>query len=192
MTDSHEKGRNNHHPSDHALELLQEIENRSAEDKRRSARRTIAALLIIALLVLTLIGQYLYANRNTLAQNEDARPWLTMVCAVAGCDVPLLQRPNQIKLIDRDIRSHPEHDNALLVEAEIVNEAPFVQAYPMIKLTLHDITGKVLSGRSFSPSEYLPKEIDQRAGIAPGKHLQIALILVDPGDEAVGFEFDFH
>ncbi len=181
-----------HNHSDHALELLHEIESRSAEDKRRSARRTLAGLATIVLLIVTLIGQYLYANRNTLAQNVDARPWLEAVCAVAGCDIPLLRMPEQVKLVDRGIRKHPQHSNALLVEAEMVNEAPFVQAYPIIKLTLHDITGKILSGRSFTPDEYLATNIDQRTGMPPGENLKITLVLVDPGDEAVGFEFDFN
>ncbi len=177
--------------SDHSLDVLHEIENRSMIDKRRSGRRTVVGLLVIVALTVTLIGQYLYANRASLAQSQDARPWLAMVCAVAGCDVPLPRAPKQIKLVDRDIRSHPQHDNALLVEAEMVNEAPFAQAYPTIKLTLLDITGKIISGRSFTPEEYLPKRIDQKKGMASNIQLKVALVLVDPGDEAVGFEFEF-
>lgn len=178
--------------SERSLDVLEEIESRSAIEKRRGLIRTLAALSTIALLTLTLIGQYLYANRAAMAQDLDTRPWIEALCAVTGCEVPLLHKPQYIKLVDRDIRSHPKHKEALLVEAEMVNEAPFVQAYPILKLTLHDITGKVLSGRSFTPEEYLPRNIDPKTGMAPGKHLKVILVLKDPGDEAVGFEFEFH
>ena len=178
--------------SERSLDLLEEIESRSATEKRRGLIRTLVALSTIALLTLTLVGQYLYANRATMAQDLDSRPWIEALCGVIGCEVPLLHKPQYIKLVDRDIRSHPKHKEALLVEAEMVNEAPFVQAYPILKLTLHDITGKVLSGRSFAPEEYLPRNIDPKTGMAPGKHLKVILVLKDPGDEAVGFEFEFH
>ncbi len=178
-------------PEAPALDVVEEIESRSLEQRRRSKRRTLAGLTLIALLLATLAGQYLHANRQTLAQNPDTRPLVEALCAVAGCEVPLLRKPQYIKLVDRDIRSHPRHDNALLVEAVMVNEAPFTQAYPNVRLTLLDITGKTLSGRSFTPREYLPPTVDADAGMAPGKQIGFVLVLVDPGEEAVGFEFEF-
>jgi predicted Zn finger-like uncharacterized protein len=138
-----------------------------------------------------LIGQYAWFNLATLAQQPELRPALKALCNIAGCEVPLIKDPYMITLVERDIRNDAERPELLLVKARIINKAPYTQAYPLMELSLHDITGHVIAARRFSPEEYLPGNIDQKQGMASQQVVDILLELADPGKEAVGFEFEF-
>lgn len=177
--------------SERSLDVLDEIETRDASIKK-TGLSTLASTLAALLLLTLFFAQYLYFNRTALAQNLQIRPTLEQLCKIGGCSLPLIRAPKEIQLVDRDIRSHPSKSNALLVEVEMMNKAPFKQAYPKLTLTLHDITGKALSGRRFTPKEYLPPDADLTQGIDAKKDLKIIIELIDPGEEAVGFEFEFH
>lgn len=153
----------------------------------RHALWTAAALVLILLLGF----QYVYFNRIALANTESGRPWVEGICGLVGCEVPLRRAAEQIKLVQRDIRTHPRFANALRVRATLMNEAAFAQPYPQIQLTFHDINDTVLASRRFQPKEYLPADTDIGHGIAAKTSVEIQLELVDPGREAVGFEFEF-
>ena len=148
--------------------------------------------LLSLLFMLTFAAQYTYFNLKALAQQPQLRPALEAFCNLAKCSVPLIKAPYMITLVERDIRNDPTRQNVLLVKARIINKAPYTQAYPLMELSLHDITGHVIAARRFTPSEYLAKEVDQKTGMAPQQPADIALELADPGKEAVGFEFEFY
>lgn len=168
--------------------LLEELQ---AEETGGGGRRLLWFLLSLPLILL-LVLQYAYFNLDTLAQRPALRPALVQLCAVAECQVPLLRAPRQVKLVERDIRSHPDSRDILLVQATLVNEAGFTQAFPVIELVLHDITGHPIAGRRFLPDEYLvDPSLSLKQGFASNSSVTVVLELVDPGAEAVGFEFNF-
>lgn len=148
-------------------------------------------VLSATVLALVLTLQYAWFNLNTLAQQSSLRPTLQTLCNVLGCEVPLIKAPNMIALIERNIRNHPKNRQILQVKARIINKASEPQEYPVMELSLHDITGKALATRRFTPNEYLAKEIDQKQGMVPQQPVDIMLELSDPGKAAVGFEFEF-
>jgi hypothetical protein len=148
-------------------------------------------LLLTPLLILVFLIQYAWFNLATLSQQPQLRPALETLCAIAKCEVPLIKAPYMITLVERDIRNHPGRSGVLQVKARIINKAPYPQAYPLMELSLHDITGHIIATRRFGPDEYLPPNINQKPGIAPQQMVDILLELADPGKEAVGFEFEF-
>ncbi len=149
-------------------------------------------LFVALILALVFAGQYVYFNLNTLSQNLKMRPILMTLCDVAKCEVPLMHSPHLISLIERNIRNHPSEKGILVVEAKITNKAAYTQTFPVMGLSLHDITGQTIAQRRFKPSEYLTNTQGIDNGIAPNQTVGIALELVDPGSDAVGFEFDFY
>jgi len=180
---------------DHELkrERSQQLINELQEAPATSGngRRLLWFLLALPLLALLTL-QYLYFNIKPLSQNPDVRPVLLTMCSVLGCEVPLQRAPEQIKLVERDIRAHESKKDVLVVKAVMVNDAPFQQPFPVMQLSMHDITGHIMSGRRFTPDEYLADiGTNIPAGIPPRKSVAIRLELVDPGKEAVGFEFEF-
>lgn len=164
---------------------------RSAAYAAGESKGTLAWTLATLLLVAFIVVQYGYFMRNDLARFPQLRPWLEKVCDVTGCTIPLMYTPQLIKLVSRDIRTHPKDDDALQVRARILNEAPYPQAYPVLSVELSDINGKVIASRFFQPKEYLPAGVDIDAGIASKAQADVHLDLLDPSHAAVGFEFAF-
>lgn len=177
-------------------EIVAEIESRAkpeslaleAQQSTHFGLWTAASLL----LTVTLVLQYGFFNRTQLAQSHQLRPLAEELCAVLFCSLPPQTDLSKLQLSNRDIRLHPSQPKALLVEATLVNQADFAQAFPVLELTFHDITGQIIAGRRFQPFEYLDdKAADQMNGMPPRQPYRIKLELADPGNQAVGFEFNF-
>jgi predicted Zn finger-like uncharacterized protein len=142
------------------------------------------------LLIVALMGQYLYYNRQQLAQYTELRPWVAQMCAVMRCDIPLQRDVKRIALTSRMVESHPTRPNALLIDATLVNQADFTQPYPLLELRFSDLNNQLIAGRRFRPSEYLPPGTALQAGMAPHQPVHVTLEIVDPGKDAVSFQFD--
>jgi predicted Zn finger-like uncharacterized protein len=147
----------------------------------------VGTMLLLALIVV----QYSYLTRNDLARFTALRPWLESMCAVTGCSIPLMRNPLAIKLVSRDIRTHPTAKDALQVRARIVNDAPYTQSYPLLRVDLSDISGAPVASRLFRPEEYLRPGTDIAAGIPSRGHADVELDILDPSHRATGFEFAF-
>lgn len=164
---------------------------RNSAEMTGESRGTLAWALATLLLVAFIVVQYGYFMRNDLARFPQLRPWLEKICDITGCTIPLMYTPHLIKLVSRDIRTHPNEKDALQVRARILNEAAYPQAYPVLSVELSDMNGKVIASRLFHPDEYLPAGVDIKAGIASKAQADIQLDLLDPSHAAVGFEFAF-
>ncbi len=144
------------------------------------------------LLIVSLLGQYVYFARDHLAQRyTELRPLLERMCDELGCTLPLRRDPSKLQLTHRDVRTHPTVKDALLINATFVNRAPFRQPYPDIELKLSNLNGRLIGRRIFHPEEYLAGQPDIAAGIPPNTQVYLVLELADPGRQAVNFEFDF-
>jgi len=172
---------------------LEEIRDDKEESSGAGSRAVWVVLIVILLFVL--VGQFTYLKREELAKYAAVRPVLDQVCAIINtfstCEVPDPREVESIVIIERNVVSHPNAKNALLITSKINNEAGFVQQYPQLVLTFSDINQSVLARRSFSPEEYLAKGVDIEAGMEPHKPIKIMLEIVDPGEAAVNFEFEF-
>ena len=140
-------------------------------------------------LIVVLLGQYAYFNRSDLAQYPELQPWLTRLCTVLACDAPLRRDVSRITLANRVVQSNPNHPNALLIDATLINDADFPQAYPLLEIRFSDLSNQLVAGRRFRPSEYLPADTALQAGMPPHQPVHIRLEIVDPGKDAVSFQF---
>ncbi|MDX1810793.1 MAG: DUF3426 domain-containing protein [Gammaproteobacteria bacterium] len=174
--------------------ILEEMD----EDERRTGMGVFAKLfwsLLIFSLIIILIGQFIYLKRDTLVKYPQIQPVLEAECKLIGmfmpCEMPVRKAPEKIELVDRNVVSHPNAENALLITTTIRNNADFVQPYPLMILTFSDINEKVVARRVFTPEEYLSKDVDIEKGMPVGVPIKVILEIVDPGEEAVNFQFDF-
>lgn len=142
------------------------------------------------LLIVTLAGQYVYFHRDELAQYPELRPWVVGFCDVLGCEVPLRKDPSRISLLNRIVQSHPQHENALLIDATLVNDADFTQPYPIVELRFSDLNNQLVAARRFRPYEYLPPGADIKPGMPPHEPVRFSLEIADPGKGAVSFQFN--
>ena len=145
----------------------------------------------IALLVLLLGLQWAYFNRDVLAADDFWRPKLERFCEVLHCELPMRVDLARIGIVERDVRQHPVVEDALLINVAIENRADFFQPYPLFEVSFTDKTGSPVAMRRFRPAEYLGEDIDRETGMSPQLQAQVMLEVIDPGDEAVSFQFGF-
>lgn len=99
---------------------------------------------------------------------------------------------DQIRLVSRQLVSHPAGPGMLRLQATIVNRAPRRQPYPDIEVTLFGADGGRISSVRFAAEDYLAPGSDHQRGMTPQAYLPLTLDFPDPGRAAVGFEIDFH
>ncbi len=160
---------------------------------RVRTRNPVATLfwgLTSLVLILTLIGQYAYIQRDELSRHVELRPWLEWLCLHAGCELPLMRSPDMVRIAGRDIRRHPDIDDALIVNITITNHAPYVQSWPVIQVGFFDLRNRPLALRRFTVDEYLPGGLSIADGMPVQTPIRVRLDIVDPGPEAVNFTFE--
>jgi predicted Zn finger-like uncharacterized protein len=166
--------------------ILEDLQAAKAEQLRPSTAPWMVGSLV---LMLTLVLQVVYHSRDELAKDPSLRPWLIQMCQWAHCSLRQPYDIKQIEIIGRDVRTHPTARKALIASTSIINNAPFVQPFPLLTVVFSDINGKQLARRRFTPREYLNNNVDLAAGMTPDTPVRIELELVDPGKAAVNYEF---
>lgn len=166
--------------------ILEDLHAAKAEQLRPSNTPWVIGSL---LLMLTLVLQVVYYSRDELAKDASLRPWLIQMCQYVNCTLTQPYDIKQIDIIGREVRSHPSARKALIASTTLINNADFVQPFPLLTVVFSDINGKTLAQRRFTPREYLSNKVDLAAGMTPDLPLRIELELVDPGKDAVNYEF---
>ncbi|MFA0996276.1 MULTISPECIES: DUF3426 domain-containing protein [Pseudomonas syringae group] len=158
--------------------------------KPRWGRRFAWGLLILLALA-GLAGQYVWYHFDQLARQDQYRPWFQQICPQVGCKVPSKVDISQLKSSNLVVRSHPEFQGALVVDAIIYNRAPFSQPFPLLELRFSDTGGQLIASRRFKPSEYLSGEMAGKEEMPPQTPIHIALDILDPGAKAVNYSLNF-
>lgn len=189
------KRRERSEPAFHA-EALQDLTDDPLQldwQKRRSPwGRRFLWLLLILLGAGALVGQYIAYHFDELARQDQYRPWFQQVCPQIGCTVPSKVDIAKIKSSNLVVRSHPDFNGALVVDAIIYNRAPFSQPFPLLELRFADLNGHLIASRRFKPGEYLNGDLEGMAEMPPQTPIHIALDILDPGAKAVNYSLSFH
>ncbi|WP_449437874.1 DUF3426 domain-containing protein [Pseudomonas migulae] len=177
-------------------EVLQDLTDDPLQldwQKRRSPwGRRLLWLLLILLGAGALVGQYIAYHFDELARQDQYRPWFQQLCPQIGCTVPSKVDIAKIKSSNLVVRSHPEFNGALVVDAIIYNRAPFSQPFPLLELRFADLNGHLIASRRFKPGEYLNGDLEGMAEMPPQTPIHIALDILDPGAKAVNYSLSFH
>ncbi len=142
--------------------------------------------------VLVISAQLVWFNRDrVLLEYPEYLPYAKQICAKFDCSIIRQQDTRAIKLINRDVRLHPDYQDALLVNAAMLNELSVRQPYPRVQLTLFDTSGSLLAYREFVPDDYLDSSIDIEKGMPINSPVYFVLEVSGPTAGAVSFEFRF-
>ena len=77
-----------------------------------------------------------------------------------------------------------------MVSGSFVNQASFAQKFPQLLVSLFDIQGNLIANRLFNSTEYLQTDRN-RTVMEIAKPVQFRLEIVDPGTDALTYEFEF-
>ncbi|MCO8170975.1 DUF3426 domain-containing protein [Pseudomonas sp. 21LCFQ02] len=153
--------------------------------------RRLLWITLITLALSGLAGQYIWYHFDHLARQDQYRPWFQQLCPQLGCKVPSKVDINQLKSSNLVVRSHPEFQGALVVDAIIYNRASFSQPFPLLELRFADTSGQLIASRRFKPGEYLSGEMAGKEEMPPQTPIHIALDILDPGAKAVNYSLNF-
>lgn len=159
------------------------------------ARRRVHPLIMFSfiLILLTLsFSQLAYFRAHELVKLiPSTAPYLETYCEKVDCHYSGPLNIKQIQLISRDVRLHPKEKKALLISAAMINNAAFSQPYPKIHIRLSDISGNIIAERIFNAKTYLGKLNSPFLLMQSKTPVHINFEVVDPGRDAINFEFKF-
>ena len=162
------------------------------EEEKRNPIKLVLSILAILIISAVLVGQLAYFRSSQLVDKFPAmQPMVEKLCTAVPCIYSGPRDVSQIKLLSRDVRLHHKVDNALLISATFINRASFKQPYPDITISLSDLSGAMVAQRRFTPAEYLGRLNSPFLLMPSGKPVHIELEVIDPGKDAVNFEFTF-
>ncbi len=149
---------------------------------------TLCSMLALA----GLLGQYLWFERATLANQPALTPFYQIACERVRCDLNANQglanlKPDQVVALP-----HQQFTDLISLAIRIRNEAAFAQPYPAIEVSFTDLKGNLVSRRTFQPGQYLGTDLEGAARLPAGLDIEVNLPLTTPGPEAVSYEIRLH
>jgi len=165
------------------------VEILTGRQRRLGRQLAWASLSLVAALALT--AQYLWQEMARYSQVASVRPVYEWTCELAGCDLPVYNDIDAIQSSNLAVRSHPELENALVVNVEFRNAASFAQQFPIMVLSFNSASNSIIALREFAPEDYLPSALRSRSLLPPYTPVQLNLELMDPGEDAVNYTLAF-
>jgi hypothetical protein len=102
-----------------------------------------------------------------------------------------LRQPEKVKMLSKNVFSHPSQPNTLIITASIKSFTKDSQPYPYLEARLLDIRNNTIALRRFRPHEYLER-YDSGAMLQGNQAVSIRLKIQDPpGNKAKHFQFSF-
>ncbi len=144
------------------------------------------------LMAALLFVQIAYFKFDYFSRVEPTRTAYLFMCPLFGCDVPPLVDIMEIETTNLIVRNHPKVGEALLVDAILINKAPFEQPFPDLILSFSKLDETPVASRRFTPKEYLGGELAGMKYIPERQPVHIALEIADPGPEAVNYTLSAH
>lgn len=136
------------------------------------------------------IAQAIYYQRYQLIEDPRYQQQVINLCQLLPCAERNFASVEQIRLLERNVFTHPVASDALMVTGSFVNQAPFTQKMPELLISLFDVRGKLIANRRFKASEYLLEDRN-RSVVESQAPIQFRLEIVDPGTDALTYEFEF-
>lgn len=144
------------------------------------------------LMAALLFFQVAYFKFDYFSRVEPTRTAYLFTCPLFGCEVPPLVDILEIETTNLIVRNHPQVGEALLVDAILINKAPFEQPFPDLILSFSKLDETPVASRRFTPKEYLGGELAGMKYIPERQPVHIALEIADPGPEAVNYTLSAH
>lgn len=156
---------------------------------RRRRRWWVPVVLLLGIALLAV--QVLYFQFDAWAKNPQFRPLYEWLCTRLSCELPVMRSLASIYSKNLVVRAHPDTRGTLLVDAVVVNQAPFPQPFPVIELRFSSRDGRLIAARQYRPEEYLAGELAGASMMAALTPIHIAFNISDPGPEAVNYVLVF-
>ncbi len=139
-------------------------------------------------LALCLGAQVIHENRAWIATHAILGAHLGALYAAIGVALPEAANLSAYQLRQWGVTGDPSANGTLRMRASILNTAAQAQPFPLLRVTLANRFGSRIGTRDFEPAEYLGKPAARL--FASGERVDAVLDILDPGNDAEGFEID--
>ena len=146
-------------------------------------------LALLGGVLLLLVAQVLYFQVDRWSSVPAIRPVYTGLCYVLGCTVPLYRDAKAMRSENVVVRPHPERGDVLLIDAQVINKAPYPQAFPLLQIDLLDRSGQIISSRVFEADDYRTGELATMPDVPPNRPLQISVEVYRPREDVASYHF---
>jgi len=160
--------------------------------KPYSTLATVSWSLAILVLIASLAADYIWFNQPELLLDQRLKPITEKLCELTDCERLQMRDPSQIEMISRNVYTHPNEKDALMVSTTLVNHAAYAQPHPDVQIDFSNVRGELVASRRFTPEEYLQIDSEQLHQLQSGNPITFGLEIKDPGKEAITYEFSFH
>ena len=135
-----------------------------------------------------------FLGQITYWQNVEILPrtWINTFCKPFGCGDENKQDLASIRILNRNIYTHPNADKALMITTSFVNQAEHAQPLPLLQISLLDTQGQLIAVRRFSPKDYLVNKSLLDKLMQPNQPVGARLEVQDPGSNVIAYEFEFY
>jgi predicted Zn finger-like uncharacterized protein len=174
--------------TDHEASLAAALE--PGPRRLRPSGSSLAWTIGCLLLTLVLLAQVTHQFRQELVRNQQLGPLLRNIYARIGWPLSPNWDLSAFELRQWDGGGGPDASGELSVHASLTNRAAFAQPHPILRLELDDRFGDAVAVRDFEPAEYLKNAAEASRLLGPGASAEAALVVVDPGQDAVGYQLD--
>jgi len=143
--------------------------------------------LMLPALLLGLAALIIHSQRGALMRQPTLAPVLGGIYGIMGINVEPTWQVAAYRIVD----SAAEIDGGgdLQVMVTFVNEAPFPQPYPVLRVSLEDRWGDEIGSREIDPRTYVAGFADGRM-MPPGEPVAGRATVTAPPTAAVGFRLD--
>lgn len=146
----------------------------------KSARQNRRTYLIIALLILLALGQiFFFARTHIVMRWPIVQPTFIKACQLLHCKNPLPKNIEFISLEGAEVIKDENVVELIKLNALLINNAPYIQAYPELELTLTDANDQAVMRKIIKPEAYA-KNVD--VGLKAGEELHIDIELQATAD----------
>ncbi len=161
-------------------------------DVPRPMRSLLPAVWLLGIVLLSAIAltQIVYYQRYQLIENSDFRETVVTLCRFLPCSPSHMANTEQIQMLERNVFTHPVASDALMITGSFINQGDFAQKLPDLVITLFNLQGQLIASRLFTPEEYLLSQSSVRV-LQTNNPVQFRLEVVDPGVDALTYEFEF-
>jgi predicted Zn finger-like uncharacterized protein len=156
-------------------------------EERLARWRWLGAVFLVMLLVI-LMAQIAWVQRDTYAKMDQWRGLYQTACNLVGCTLPAQEDISMIRTSNVLIRDHRALDNVKLMDAVLTNRAAFRQPYPELILQYTDVNGGLVADQSFRPEQYLRGELTGSRLMPVNTRIYVSLPIRDPGSRAVNYQ----
>lgn len=145
----------------------------------------------ILLLTASLFFEYVWFNQNKFSHIPELQALLDKICSNIECKNISLRDASKIELLTRNVYTHPNKKEALMISVTMKNNAKFAQPYPIMQIDFSNIRGRTVAARRFHPMEYLDIAAQPPQLLPPDTSSTVTLEIRDPGKQAMTYEFNF-